>query len=89
MKPKGKPTHLLVTTELFWERKVVSKKRPLPQAMRREMFKATDGPGFVCPICRERFRLEYGTYARRRQAFSPAQYYCKDCFAAHNLVKEN
>lgn len=62
------------------------KPKRLPRHIIRAMNQALTGPGFVCPICKERFRLEYGTLGKLAWK-NPNQYHCKDCAKSVNFMK--
>ena len=57
------------------------KRRRLPRHVIRELNKAPRGAGFVCPVCKVRFDLAYGTLGKPRWNLQ-ARYYCKDCAKA-------
>ena len=55
-----------------------NKPKRLPPHVIRKLNMAPTGPGFVCPKCNERFKMQYGTFGRVRWGTEP-RYYCKDC----------
>lgn len=63
-----------------------TKPRRLPLHVIRKLNMAPTGPGFVCPECKQRFKLQYGTFGRMRWGTEP-QYYCKDCAKDPKFLK--
>lgn len=62
------------------------KPKRLPPHVIRKINMAPKGPGFVCPECKERFRLEYGSFGKMRWIEEP-RYYCKDCAKAPRFTR--
>jgi len=54
--------------------------------LRKIMHAVGSEPSFWCPLCKERFKIVYGTWAGER--LKETTFYCKDCIRDNpNLIK--